>query len=141
MMTDPIADMLNRLRNANSGGQKRVAMPASRLKVGIAEVLLKEGFIGSFEVLPGKPRSDAGGFDVKLASVVNTDKSVGLALNLDHPAKAAGTFVVAPGRTLLWHVGETREGRRLFVLATPRVVVVEEEERIFLGVEQPIPGR
>ena len=57
MMTDPIADMLNRLRNANSGGQKRLSMPASRIKVGIAEVLLKEGFIGNFEVRPGKPRS------------------------------------------------------------------------------------
>lgn len=58
MMTDPIADMLNRLRNANTGGQKRTSMPASRLKVGIAEVLLKEGFIAGFEVWPGKPRSE-----------------------------------------------------------------------------------
>jgi small subunit ribosomal protein S8 len=58
MMTDPIADMLNRLRNANTGGQKRTSMPASRLKVGIAGVLLKEGFIAGFEVWPGKPRSE-----------------------------------------------------------------------------------
>lgn len=58
MMTDPIADMLNRLRNANSGGQKSLKMPASRIKVGIAEVLLAEGFIAGFEVRPGQPRSE-----------------------------------------------------------------------------------
>jgi len=50
MMTDPIADMLTRIRNANTVGAKRVAMPASRLKVRIAEVLKLEGYIGSYEV-------------------------------------------------------------------------------------------
>ena len=39
MMTDPIADMLTRLRNANAIGMNTVTMPASRLKVGIAEIL------------------------------------------------------------------------------------------------------
>ena len=50
MMTDPIADMLTRIRNANIVGSSRVAMPASRMKVRIAEVLKLEGFIGSYEV-------------------------------------------------------------------------------------------
>lgn len=50
MMTDPIADLLTRIRNANTVGAKRVSMPASRLKVRIAEVLKLEGYIGSYEV-------------------------------------------------------------------------------------------
>jgi small subunit ribosomal protein S8 len=57
MMTDPVADMLTRIRNANSIGMKRVEMPASRMKVGIAEVLKQEGFIASYDVEPGKPVS------------------------------------------------------------------------------------
>jgi small subunit ribosomal protein S8 len=49
-MTDPIADMLTRLRNGNSAYHDAVAMPHSRLKVHIAEILKQEGYIGSFDV-------------------------------------------------------------------------------------------
>lgn len=45
MMTDPIADMLTRIRNANSIERPAVEMPATKLKVAIAKVLLEEGFI------------------------------------------------------------------------------------------------
>jgi len=45
MMTDPIADMLTRIRNALSVGHKSVEMPSSRVKEGIARVLKAEGFI------------------------------------------------------------------------------------------------
>ena len=44
-MQDPIADMLTRIRNGQSAGKKIVSMPSSNLKVSIAEVLKKEGFI------------------------------------------------------------------------------------------------
>jgi len=44
-MTDPIADMLTRLRNAQKATKKQVSMPASKLKQAIAEVLLREGYI------------------------------------------------------------------------------------------------
>jgi small subunit ribosomal protein S8 len=57
MMTDPIADMLTRIRNANQNGAKRVDMPASRLKVGIAQILKEEGFVTGYEVKPGTPSS------------------------------------------------------------------------------------
>ena len=49
-MTDPIADMLTRLRNANSAYHDRVVMPHSKLKVSIAEILQKEGYIASRHV-------------------------------------------------------------------------------------------
>lgn len=57
MMTDPIADFLTRVRNANLIGARKVAMPASRLKVGLAQILQEEGFVSSYHVEPGKPAS------------------------------------------------------------------------------------
>ena len=47
--TDPIADMLTRIRNANTSKHKTVDVPASKMKVAIAEILFKEGYIKSFE--------------------------------------------------------------------------------------------
>jgi small subunit ribosomal protein S8 len=49
-MTDPIADMLTRLRNANQAFHDTVSMPHSKLKVGVAEILQQEGYITSFDV-------------------------------------------------------------------------------------------
>ena len=51
MLTDPIADMLTRIRNANSQRHKFVDIPASKIKVSIAEILKDEGYIKDFEVL------------------------------------------------------------------------------------------
>ena len=47
--TDPIADMLTRIRNANSARHTTVEIPASKLKLAIAQILLDEGYIKSFE--------------------------------------------------------------------------------------------
>lgn len=49
-VTDPIADMLTRIRNAVAVGHERVVMPTSKMKVGIAQILVDEGFIDRFEV-------------------------------------------------------------------------------------------
>ena len=49
-MTDPIADMLARLRNANSAYHDSVSMPHSKLKTGLAEILKSEGYIASYKV-------------------------------------------------------------------------------------------
>jgi len=48
MMTDPIADMLTRVRNAQSASKHDVTMPASKLKVAIAKVLQEEGYISNY---------------------------------------------------------------------------------------------
>ncbi len=49
-MTDPVADMLTRIRNANSAYHDTVAMPHSKIKVHIAEILQQEGYIASWKV-------------------------------------------------------------------------------------------
>ena len=50
-MSDPIADMLTRIRNANTAKHDTVDVPASKMKVSIAEILLKEGYIKKFEMI------------------------------------------------------------------------------------------
>ncbi len=50
MMTDPIADMLTRVRNAAAVGHKTVVLPSSRMKESLAEILVSEGYIDRYEV-------------------------------------------------------------------------------------------
>jgi small subunit ribosomal protein S8 len=59
-MTDPISDMLTRIRNAQTAGKTTVKMPSSKLKGAIAQVLKDEGYIDGFLVRPneGKPEME-----------------------------------------------------------------------------------
>ncbi len=50
-MTDPIADMLTRIRNATTAGHRRVEMPASNQKRAMAELLIKQGYVEKFEFI------------------------------------------------------------------------------------------
>ena len=56
-MTDPVADMLTRIRNANTAGHADVEIPTSKIKKNIAEILLKEGYIKGYEVIENPPQS------------------------------------------------------------------------------------
>ena len=49
-MQDPVADMLTRIRNSQARGKQTVSMPSSKLKANIAQVLVDEGYISSFNV-------------------------------------------------------------------------------------------
>lgn len=64
-MTDPIADMLTRVRNANAIGRKNVDVPMSKIKVGIADVLKRSGYITDFRVLDGAPSDKRIRIDLK----------------------------------------------------------------------------
>ena len=55
-MTDPIADMLTRIRNANVAMHDEVSMPSSKRKLALAEVLRREGYITSYEETDNSPR-------------------------------------------------------------------------------------
>ena len=50
-MTDPIADMLTRIRNAGRARKEQVTIPASNLKIGIAQILKEEGYIKKYKVI------------------------------------------------------------------------------------------
>ena len=54
MFTDPVADMLTRIRNATAAKKSELVMPYSKFKAALAEVLAKEGFIGGSSTVAGK---------------------------------------------------------------------------------------
>jgi small subunit ribosomal protein S8 len=56
VVTDPIADMLTRIRNANTANHQTVEMPASKMKQAIAVILKEEGFIRDYEFVAGVPQ-------------------------------------------------------------------------------------
>jgi small subunit ribosomal protein S8 len=56
-VTDPIADMLTRIRNAIMADHDSVLVPSSKIKLSIIKILEKEGFIDRYEVLKGKPQT------------------------------------------------------------------------------------
>ena len=57
-VTDPIADMLTRIRNAIMARHDNVKVPASKMKLALARILKEEGFIIDYEVIKGKPHRD-----------------------------------------------------------------------------------
>ncbi len=56
-MTDPVADMLTRIRNANIAYKEQISMPSSKLKANIADILKREGYIRDYLVEPTKPQA------------------------------------------------------------------------------------
>jgi small subunit ribosomal protein S8 len=56
-MTDPVADMLTRIRNANMAYTEQIAMPSSKLKAAVAEILKQEGYIRDYLVEPTTPQA------------------------------------------------------------------------------------
>lgn len=56
-MTDPVADMLTRIRNANMAYTEQIAMPSSKLKAAVAEILMKEGYIRDYLIEPTTPQA------------------------------------------------------------------------------------
>jgi small subunit ribosomal protein S8 len=58
MIAHPVADMLTRIRNANAIFHPEVSMPHSKMKESIARILQAEGYIDSYEVIPGDPQSE-----------------------------------------------------------------------------------
>jgi small subunit ribosomal protein S8 len=68
-MTDPIADMLTRIRNANVAMHDTVRMPSSKLKEALAAVLTKEGYIEGFNVTQASERPGRTHFQARLAGL------------------------------------------------------------------------
>jgi len=118
MMTDPIADMLTRIRNANSIRQPKVTMPASRIRVGIAEVLKGEGFIQGYSVQEGKPNST---------------------LNIDLKYGEEGEHVIRcidrvskPGRRVYTGMADLKpvlRGQGIHILSSPKGIISDRKAR------------
>ncbi len=62
-MTDPIADMFTRIRNASAVSKKEILLPMSKVKHAVAKILVKEKWLASVEVIPGGLKTKRAGFD------------------------------------------------------------------------------
>ncbi|HEX8951545.1 MAG TPA: 30S ribosomal protein S8 [Polyangia bacterium] len=117
-MTDPIADMLTRIRNAITARKAKVIMPASKMKARIAEVLKDEGFVGAIS-------SEEDGKQGLLSIELRYD-------NNNHNAIQGIRRVSKPGqRTYARHTGlpKVRSGLGIAILTTSKGVMTEREAR------------
>jgi small subunit ribosomal protein S8 len=117
-MTDTIADMLTRVRNANSIRQRTVDIPGSRLKKGIADVLKREGFIADFLEIPVENRTV-----LRLTLKYGPDGE-----NVIREI----TRVSKPGRRVYSRATELSgpsAGQGIYVLSTDRGVISDREAR------------
>jgi small subunit ribosomal protein S8 len=118
MKSDPVADLLTRIRNASRAEHEKVDIPASRLKVRIAEVLKEEGFIKNYRLLEDKKQ---GVLRVYLKYGPGNEKII-----------SGLVRVSTPGRRV--YVGHAKipsilGGMGVVVLSTPRGVVTDREAR------------
>jgi small subunit ribosomal protein S8 len=75
-MTDPIADMLTRIRNANTAMHDTVKMPASKLKKSLADILESEGYIGGFDITPSTT-GPGSVLEIKLKYAADRTRTIG----------------------------------------------------------------
>lgn len=118
MMTDPIADLLTHLRNANAVGKKSISMPASKFKVAVLQILKEEGFIQSFNVEPGTPRST---LNVELRYGPDGESVIRSIERISKP----GCRVYAKAEKL----PQVLRGLGIYVLSTPRGVLSDRTAR------------
>ena len=125
-MTDPIADMLTRIRNANTAKHDTVDVPASKIKLAIAEILLNEGFIKSYEVV-----EDGTFKTIKITLKYGKDKSEKIITGLKRISKP-GLRVYAGKDELPRVLG----GLGIAIISTNKGIVTDKEARkLQVGVE------
>jgi small subunit ribosomal protein S8 len=118
MVTDPIADMLTRIRNALVARHDFTDMPASRVKVSIAEVLKREGYIAGFEM-----REDEGHKQIRV-HLAYTGKREPVIVGLDRVSKPG--LRVYTSRT---EVPRVYGGLGVAILSTPEGVMTGKDAR------------
>ena len=118
MMTDPIADMLTRLRNAHQAGHQQVEIPASRIKIRIAKILQSEGFIKGFHVA-----NDGKQGTIRIRLAYGSDKER-VITGLQRISKPGCRLYVDKGG-IPWVLG----GLGTAIISTSRGVVTDREAR------------
>jgi small subunit ribosomal protein S8 len=118
-ITDPIADMLTRIRNAMMARHSQVAMPTSKMREGIAKILKEEGFIQDYEILPGK-------FSSLLIHLKYTRE------RRSRPVITGLTRVSKPGRRTYvgsQEIPRVRSGLGIAILTTPKGLMTGDQAR------------
>jgi small subunit ribosomal protein S8 len=118
-ISDPIADMLTRIRNANTAKHDTVDIPASKMKIAIADILLKEGYIRSYEV------EEVGSFKtIHIKLKYGKDKNVKIITGLKRISKP-GLRVYANRDQLPKVLG----GMGIAIISTNKGVITDREAR------------
>ena len=115
-VNDPIADMLTRIRNACMVRHTTVAMPSSKMKVAIAEILKREGFIRDFQIEEGQP------FDTIQITLKYTSDRRSVITGLKRVSKPG--LRIYTGRA---DIPRVRNGLGLSILSTPKGVMAGHE--------------
>ncbi len=119
-MSDPIADMLTRIRNANTAKHDTVDIPSSKMKVSIAEILKKEGYIKDFEV-----KTDEKGFNyIHIVMKYGKDKNEKIISGLKRISK--------PGLRVYANTDEIPKvlgGLGVAIISTNKGVLTDKEAR------------
>ena len=122
--TDQIADLLTRIRNAISAGKTEILVPTSKLKVAIVEILVKNGYLASYNVEDGKPRGI-------LHVVINEPGTIAKINEI--------TKVSKPGRRVYSAAAEIptiKSGRGIVLISTSKGIMSgQEAKKLRLGGE------
>ena len=118
-MSDPIADMLTRIRNANTAKHDTVDVPASKMKIAIADFLLKEGYIKKYDI------EEIGGFKtIRITLKYGKDKNEKIITGLKRISKP-GLRVYANSNDLPKVLG----GLGIAIISTNKGVITDKEAR------------
>ncbi len=118
MMTDPIADMLNRISNGLLARHKQVTLPSSKIKVAVARILKEEGYIKNYQVTRDEPQPS-----LRIVLKYDDDRQ---------PIISKIRRVSKPGRRM--YVGRDEipwvlNGMGVAILSTPRGIVTGQQAR------------
>ena len=118
MMTDPIADLLTRIRNASSAEHEKVDIPASKLKVRLAEILKEEGFIRNFRVIDDRKQ---GRLRIYLKYGSGNEKAISGMVRVSKPGR----------RVYVSHdnIPSILAGMGVAILSTPKGVMIDKASR------------
>ena len=118
-MSDPIADMLTRIRNANTAKHDTVDVPASKMKLAIADILLKEGYIAKYDVL-----EDGAFKTIRITLKYSADKNEKIITGLKRISKP-GLRIYAGSQEIPRVLG----GLGIAILSTNQGVITDKEAR------------
>ena len=116
---DPIADMLTRIRNANTAKHDTVDVPASKMKLAIADILVKEGYIAKYDVL-----EDGAFKTIRITLKYGADKNEKIITGLKRISKP-GLRIYAGSQDIPRVLG----GLRIAILSTNQGVITDKEAR------------
>ena len=118
-MSDPIADMLTRIRNANTAKHDTVDVPASKIKVAIADILVKEGYVAKYEIV-----EDGNFKNIRITLKYGADKNEKIITGLKRISKP-GLRIYAGKDELPRVLG----GLGIAILSTNQGVITDKEAR------------